>query len=95
MQQSERDIRLHALAQAQLADRCLHEVAHIQQIAEQIEVLPEQGRFDLVDFAIQLEAVQHRQVPEQAAALAEDDPDVTGVLLAVLVRAHAPDQHLA
>ena len=81
MQQRGRDVAAHPLAEAELADRDVEQVAE----AEQLDELGQVGSVPLgvgpVDLLEQVEGVAQRQVPPQRGALAEDHADPAGQLV--------------
>ena len=89
MQQRRRDVAAHPLAERELADRGVEQVAEVEQLDELREVAAVAVGVDAVDPAQQVEGVAQRQVPPQRGALAEDDADPPGQLDPVARRVDA------
>ena len=80
MQQRGRDVAAHPLAQRQLPDRYVEQVAEVEQFHEGRQVLPVPRHRDAVHLLQDGERVLQRQVPPQRGALAEHHADPLGQL---------------
>ena len=95
VQQRGRDVAAHPLAEAELADRRVEQVAEVEQVEELVEVGAVAVVGDPVDLAQQLEGVAQREVPPQRGALAEHDADPAGQLRAAPARLEPGDAEVA
>ena len=93
MQQHQRDVGAHLLAQAELPRQGMEELADAEQLLDEAEhplvTLPR----DLPYHALPLEAGRHRLVPPQLGALAEHHADAPHVPDALLEGVHAEAAH--
>src|SRR5450759_2734709 len=85
----------HPLSERDLAGRDVHELGQAEELGELGQVLLVALGRDLVHVAGQVERLDDGYVPPQRGPLAEDDADVAGVLLALLVRNQAVDDEAA
>jgi hypothetical protein len=81
----------HLLAEGQLPDRLVHELVQVEDVVELRHPLFVVLITDLVDLLEQGETLPDRQIPPELGLLAEDDADVHGVFLPVLVGHDAVD----
>jgi hypothetical protein len=75
VQQRGDQLALHPLAEAQLAHRATHDLAHREQAHELIEATAVVADVDVEHHAVELEGVHRRQIPAQLALLPHDEAD--------------------
>ena len=85
VQQRRGELRAHALAERELAHRLVEQRLEPQHGHELVAPAAIARGLDAVDVGQQIEAVDHRQVPPELAALAEHHADARHVAHAVLV----------
>ena len=73
--QRDRELRLHALAEREVAHRTLQQVRQIEQRDQLVERAPVAPGLDAVDRAVALERVGDRDVPDELVALAHHQRD--------------------
>jgi hypothetical protein len=95
VQQRARDLALHALAERQIAHGLAHEVAQVEQVDELVHALAVLRRRHLEDRAVELERIEHRDVPGQLVALAHDERHLAEECRFASPRHVAQDGHLA
>ena len=89
MQQRQRQVRAHALAQAELAGERVEDVVQAEQVAHQSQHAVVALLGDVPDDALPFEARRDGMVPPQLGALAEHDADAADVPYPVTDGVHA------
>ena len=89
MQHRRRDLASHPLAERELAHRLIEQPLEPHERHHRVEAFAIVSILDAVDIAQQLEALDHRQVPPELGALAEDDADARDVLDSIAPRNEA------
>ena len=95
MQQRQRQVGAHALAQAELARECMEDVVEAEQLAHQAEHALVARPRDVPHHALPFERRRDGVIPPQLGALAEDHTDAADVAHAVAHRIHAERAHAA
>ncbi len=95
VEQGHAQVGPHPLAERDLACWQIDELGQAKELGELGQVLLVSPGRDLVHVAGQVERLDDRDVPPQLGPLAEDDADVAGVLLSLLVRDQTVDDQAA
>ena len=88
MQQRAGDLALHPLAEREVADRLLEQLGEIEEVDQLVDAPPVIGNGNPVDRPVELERVEHRNVPGQLVPLSHDQghlPQVRAVAAPRLV----------